>query len=135
MELVVQGTVIPFYFSFLYQHNGSLTKSWVIRLLHERHCLLITDLRSSNFFLCIEKNLHRNLFAERQKWGRLRWKGRCGGTGRRRGRETITRIYYVRKKNVFFNKRKIKNMVSASLAFIFLSRENSRMLVHSDPLT
>lgn len=39
------------------------------------------------------------------------------------------------KKNVFFNKRKIKNMVSASLAFIFLSREDSRMLVHSDPLT
>lgn len=39
------------------------------------------------------------------------------------------------KKNVFFNKRKIKNMVSASLAFIFLSRENSRMLVHSDPHT
>lgn len=78
--------------------------------------------------------MHRNLFVERQKQGRLRWEGRCRGTGRRRGRETITRIYYVRK-NVFFDKRKIKNMVSASLAFIFLSREDSRMQVLSDPLT
>jgi hypothetical protein len=33
-------------------------------------------------------------------------KGKWGGTGRKRGRETIIRMYYMRKENIF-NKRKI----------------------------
>ena len=73
-----------------------------VQLQYDSSCFIFYILFFHVWFLLLRSRFF--IIRDRKEW--IWMKGKWGGTGRKRGRETIIRMYYMRKENIF-NKRKI----------------------------